>query len=199
MSAKSTFRSAVLLIATAFVLPLLASCIWTDEPLSKEKAKDDAVIGDWLETGDSPNPMNIVISADKDGWYKLVEIEKREGKEPVKTDHLVFPTISGSNHYANMQYMTPKSGVKDPQYPADYTERFMIFKYAITGEKMVVEPLNHEKFAEEIKAKHLPGTAWETTWDHNVGIQQKPAELLKLLDDPKNKSYFGEAIAFKRR
>lgn len=189
----------MLLITAVLVLPILSSCIWTDEPLSKKKAKDNAVIGDWIESGESVNPMNIVISTDKDGWYKLVEVEKREGKETRTTAHLVYPTISGSNHYANMQYMTPKKDVKDPKYPADYTERFMIFKYAIDGEKMKVEPLNHQKFAEEIKAKHLPGTAGETTWGNNVGIQQKPAELLKLLDDPKNEDYFGQSITFKRK
>lgn len=180
------------------LLPILSSCIYADDPLSTKGEKDDTILGEWVSVEKGGTPTHIVLVKNNVGGYKLTQIEPASTGPEKRTDLQSFPTITAKHHYLNIEFPTPKTGVKDPQFPRDYVTRFMIFRYAVKGQQMIAASLSHEKFTEVIDAHKFPGNTNKTTWGSTVLIHQQPAQLLALLDGPQGDRYFEESMTFNK-
>lgn len=184
---KAEWRSAAKFVAVcAALIPLLAGCILSENPLSTEKYQDDALLGHWWSDENPKNVMELDVSRLPSGDYKIVETESNEGT-PRVTTYTASLTKGTRANYANM--LMPREKKSDA---------YMIFEYVVKNNELHLRSGNFDKLKAEMEAGRLKGTFNQTTWGNNMEITNPGVDLLKMFDSADGGQYFGEELVFSR-
>jgi ketosteroid isomerase-like protein len=173
-------------LVCALMLPFLAACITSVNPLSTDKYQDDALIGMWHSDENPKNMIDLVIKKGDGGNLSVVQTESNEGK-PRSSSYTCFVTKGARTNYINMMMESANQPVK-----------YMIFEYYLKQNQMHLRALSFDVLKQEMQAGRLSGNFNETTWGTNMQIAEPGAKLLALLDGPNGEKFFGEELVFTR-
>jgi hypothetical protein len=158
-----------LVLVLGLLCLVFTSCVDSDNPLSdpKQATVDPGLLGVWR-------------GQEKDGTVVYYHVGKAGGKFPtgvlrVKTithnkngelaypdspDSLMFTTILGKNRYANITSLDTEKikPMGDTKWEPSMADEYFIFKYEISGDKLIVAGMDHKQKEAAIKAGKIKGT-----------------------------------------
>jgi hypothetical protein len=173
------------------------SCVDSENPLSdpKQATVDSSLLGVWRvrEKEGDVEYYHIGKAGDKfpAGMLRVKCIKHKNNGELPRGDNeelLVFTSTIGKNHYLNISGLDAEKIKKtnDSQWEPSMADGYFIYKYEISGDKMIVACMDSDKKKEAIKAAKLTGTIE----DHSTRFNDTTENLARFFATPDAEKLF---------